>query len=470
MTKTADSVRNQFKSQWQKWQHRGENLLGRSFDRHLKIGVTGFSGSGKSTFLTSLIHQLKYSHHPGLGGFLPARDKQLLSVDSTAIPGFALFDYAGGIAALSDTPPRWPNPTSEVSATRLHITFKKGSVWSGLLGDARQLTLDLRDYPGEWLMDMPMLKLSYRDWCLDQQQLLSRAPRADLDPTLLADLHKLDPMQTADTDFLTSLFQRWQTYLRQAKQAGLTLLQPGRALLDTDDNLPMVLPLLSLHDYSPEQLEKANETTLYQQLRQQYHQYLDNLVKPFYRQFFTGIDRQVMLIDVVKALSHGEECFNDMMMAYSRIIDCYQMGNQIWLKQLFTPTVNKILFLASKPDRLLMHQHEALRQLVDAMIKRICPQSVRHRIRIETEIAAAVRSSIDHQDYLTATLQDGRFGELRHPPIPDELPQLSHWQQLAGWTPPVLRPPVNPQLAQGGRLAHIRMDKVLRDLIGDKFS
>lgn len=136
---------------------------------------------------------------------------------------------------------------------------------------------------------------------------------------------------------------------------------------------------------------------------------------------------------------------------------------------MFNPQVEKILFLASKPDRILMNQHEALRRLCDDIISHICPQSVRNRIQIETEIAASVRTTHDHHDHLTARLLDGQFGELRHPAIPDQLPDTAQWQQLAQWKPPVLRAPFNPDLRMGGKLAHIRMDKVLRDLIGDKF-
>ena len=86
-----------------------------------------------------------------------------------------------------------------------------------------------------------------------------------------------------------------------------------------------------------------------------------------------------------------------------------------------------------------------------------------------SEIAAAVRSTHDHSDHLTARLLDGKYGELRHPAIPDQLPDSTQWQQLSQWNPPVLQAPINPDLLIGGRLAHIRMDKVLRDLIGDKF-
>lgn len=469
MANQAAALGQQLKQHWQQLQHQSENLLNRAMDRHLKIGISGFSGSGKSTFLTSLIHQLKYSHHAGLGGFLPARDGRLLAIELQPIPGLPLFDYQGGIDALASEPPCWPNSTRQISGARLQIQFKQKSMWSGMLGEQRQLTLDIRDYPGEWLVDLPMLSLNYRDWCLDTGRLMQQAPRAEIDPHLVNDLNALDPLVSVDSAVINALFGRYQQFLRACKQQGLTLLQPGRALLDHSESLPAVLPLLNLQAYSPAQLQNAPAESLYQQLHSHYQQYLKRLVKPFYQQFFTGIDRQVMLIDVVKALSNGKACFDDMLMTYSRIIDSYQTGsNNHWLN-LLIPKVEKILFLASKPDRIVMHQHEAMRQLMDDIISRITPQSVRNQIQIETEIAAAVRSSSDHQDFLTATLNDGRFGELRHPPIPSAIPDNLQWQQFNNWQPPELQPPLNPDLAMGGRLAHIRMDKVLRDLIGDKF-
>lgn len=469
MAKQAEQFGQQLKQRWQSLQHQSENLLNRAMDRHLKIGISGFSGSGKSTFLTSLIHQLKYSHHSGLGGFLPARDGRLLAVELQPIPGLPLFDYQAGIEALAAQPPHWPPSTRQVSGARLQIQFKQASMWSGMLGEQRQLTLDIRDYPGEWLVDLPMLSLSYRDWCLDTSRLMQQAPRASIDPDLLTDLRALDPLASADNALITALFGRYQAFLRRCKQQGLTLLQPGRALLENNDELPPVLPLLNLQDYSPSQLDNAPADCLYQHCHHYYQDYLKQQVKPFYQQFFTGIDRQIMLIDVVKALSQGKACFDDMLMAYSRIIDSYRIGGSNRWLQLLVPGVEKILFLTSKPDRIVMHQHEALRQLMDDIISRITPQSVRNQIQIETEIAAAVRSSSDHQDFLTATLADGRFGELRHPPIPSAIPDVGQWQQLANWQPPELLPPNNPDLLMGGRLAHIRLDKVLRDLIGDKF-
>lgn len=468
-SRTSNSMRKKFSDTLKQWQHQSADLVNRSLDKHLKIGVTGFSGSGKSTFITSLVHQLKHAQNANLGGFLPARDDRLLNVSLTPIPGIALFDYDAAMTALAATPPRWPESTQQISGTRLAIKYKHASIWQAVLGETRQLTVDLRDYPGEWLLDIPMLSMRFREWSIDIAALSESGLRQQLGKDLIDDMQKIDPLEPFDESLIDGLFSRYRSFLQACKNDGLTLIQPGRVLLPDDNEFAAFLPLFNLHRYAAETLENAAENSLFKVMQRRYTAYINEIVSPFFNAFFRGIDRQVILIDVIKALSGGRERFDDMMIAFSRIIDSYRVGYNSILSRLTQPRVEKILFLASKPDRILMNQHEALRQFTDALISRICPQSVRNLIRIETEIAAAVRSSEDHNDHLTAKLMDGRFGSLKHPPIPEKIPTATQWPDFERWQPPILQPPLNPDLKFGGRLSHIRMDKVLRDLIGDKF-
>ena len=458
LNKTLDGI-DQQASKW----------VARSLDKHLSIGITGFSGSGKSTFITSLIHQLKYSSNANLGGFLPARDERLLNVELQPLDDLPLFDYQQGIQALADDPPAWPPSTTHISGCRLIIEFKKKSMLPTFTGETRRFTLELRDYPGEWLLDIAMLQQDYRQWSMDTAALCSKGIRHQLAAEMQKEFNDLDPLAPIDEQHIEALFVRYRSFLVTCKTAGLTFIQPGRALLPDSTDFPVFIPLFNLQTLSPHALDNADEDSLYKVMQQRYKTYLKNFVQPFYKTFFRGIDRQVVLIDVLKALSGGKEKFDDMVIAFSRIIDCYRVGHNAFLNRLFSPQVEKILFLASKPDRILMNQHESLRRLCDDIISHICPQSVRNRIEIETEVAAAVRTTHDHNDHLTARLLDGQYGELRHPAIPDKLPDADQWHQLSRWNPPVLRAPLNPDLIMGGRLAHIRMDKVLRDLIGDKF-
>ena len=458
LNKTLDGI-DQQASKW----------VARSLDKHLSIGITGFSGSGKSTFITSLIHQLKYSSNANLGGFLPARDERLLNVELQPLDDLPLFDYQQGIQALAGDPPAWPPSTTHISGCRLIIEFKKKSMLPTFTGETRRFTLELRDYPGEWLLDIAMLQQDYRQWSMDTAALCSKGIRHQLAEEMQKEFNDLDPLAPIDEQQIEALFVRYRSFLMTCKTAGLTFIQPGRALLPDSSDFPVFIPLFNLQSLSPQELDNDDDDSLYKVMQQRYKTYLKNFVQPFYKTFFRGIDRQVVLIDVLKALSGGKEKFDDMVIAFSRIIDCYRVGHNAFLNRLFSPQVEKILFLASKPDRILMNQHESLRRLCDDIISHICPQSVRNRIEIETEIAAAVRTTHDHNDHLTARLLDGQYGELRHPAIPDKLPDPDQWHQLSRWNPPVLRAPLNPDLIMGGRLAHIRMDKVLRDLIGDKF-
>ena len=43
-----------------------------------------------------------------------------------------------------------------------------------------RLTLDIVDYPGEWLLDLPLLDKSYAQWSAESLALSREAPRAHL--------------------------------------------------------------------------------------------------------------------------------------------------------------------------------------------------------------------------------------------------------------------------------------------------
>ena len=47
-------------------------------------------------------------------------------------------------------------------------------------GADRTLTLDIVDYPGEWLLDLPLLNKSYAQWSSESLALSREQPRAQL--------------------------------------------------------------------------------------------------------------------------------------------------------------------------------------------------------------------------------------------------------------------------------------------------
>src|SRR6266550_4599937 len=137
------------------------------FHPSVRLGVTGLSGAGKTVFITALVHQLLH------GGRLPVFEAlaggriaraRLEPQPDDAVPRF---DYETHVRALTEER-RWPESTSRISELRLVIEYQSAR------GKNRSLTLDIVDYPGEWLLDLPLLTTSYAQWSADTLKLSRR--------------------------------------------------------------------------------------------------------------------------------------------------------------------------------------------------------------------------------------------------------------------------------------------------------
>ena len=83
------------------------------------------------------------------------------------------FDYENHVRTLIEER-RWPNSTVDISELRLVIDYQRHN------GADRTLTLDIVDYPGEWLLDLPLLDKSYEQWSAESLALSRQGPRAQL--------------------------------------------------------------------------------------------------------------------------------------------------------------------------------------------------------------------------------------------------------------------------------------------------
>jgi len=127
----------------------------------VKLGVTGLARSGKTVFITALVHNLISGAR--LPFFDAAAQGRLLRVylepqPDDVIPRFA---YERHLADLVGSPPRWPESTRRISQLRLTLEYSSTRFWKRQLG-REQLHIDIVDYPGEWLLDLPLLRLNYR--------------------------------------------------------------------------------------------------------------------------------------------------------------------------------------------------------------------------------------------------------------------------------------------------------------------
>ncbi|WP_193165376.1 YcjX family protein [Microbulbifer hainanensis] len=442
----------------------------RLLDRRVCVGITGLSGAGKSTLLTSLIYQLSHPHKAQLPGFAPALNGDLLGAELKPAldSGLPAFDYAHCLEALLDQPPRWPESTRDVSAMELHIHLRRRRRLGG--DGTRTLVLELRDYPGEWLMDLPLLQMEYRDWCRHQAHIIGADARAGLAPQLLAQLAALDPREPADGARLEQLWRDYRQFLLDCRsQRRLSYLQPGRALLDERDY--GVVPMLDLRGMAPEQLDALPENSNYRVLAERYREYVEELVTPFVTSHFRHLDRQLVLVDMIGTLYAGEQALDDMRLAFTHIADTFRYGSTGMLRKLWRPRIDRMLFAATKVDQVLAADHDALRQLLGQQLQQAF-SGARHRgLPLFCEAIAAVRCSNeslrDGRRMLVGHDIQGRYLGFENAEIFDHLPREGEgWQHYAGAAPPQLRPPA--AMGAGQCIPHIRVDALLNLLLGDK--
>ncbi len=123
----------------------------------LRLGVTGLSRSGKTIFITALIHALLYGTR--LPVFEALTSGRIARVKLSPQPDAAIprFDYEKHLRDLL-THRRWPESTRTISEIRIEIEYQTQR------GREKTLTLDIVDYPGEWLLDLLLLDKTYEQW------------------------------------------------------------------------------------------------------------------------------------------------------------------------------------------------------------------------------------------------------------------------------------------------------------------
>jgi predicted YcjX-like family ATPase len=102
-------------------------------------------------------------------------------------------------------------------------------------------------------------------------------------------------------------------------------------------------------------------------MRRRYDAYRDVVVRPFFREHFARLDRQIVLVDVLAALGSGPAALRDLQDATVAVLDCFRVGRGGWLNALFSPRADKILFAATKADQVHHSGHDRL----EAILKRM---------------------------------------------------------------------------------------------------
>ncbi len=453
----------------------GDSINGALFEPVIRLGVTGLARSGKTVFITSLVaNLLDRGRMPGL---VAERENRIEAAYLQPQPDDTVprFDYETHLSALTGHTPHWPDSTRAISELRLSLRVRPSGLLSGLQGP-RVVHVDIVDYPGEWLLDLALLDKSYDQWADD---VLARINKRDCAQGFMERARAVDPTADHDETLAQDLAKRFASYLQAARDQGFYDCTPGRFLLPGDLQGSPVLT------FAPIPFDKPSKRrSLHREMERRYEAYKSRVVKPFFRDHFARIDRQVVLVDVLGAIHKGPQAVEDMRTAMTDILASFKPGRNAFLSRLLRgKRVEKILFAATKADHLHHEQHPRLTAIIEALTR-----DARDRARFAGAQTAAMSIAAMRATTELTRPHDGRdlncvrgtlLGTGKQAALyPGELPEhpselldparagaekwLNEDYEVMGFEPAPL------SLKPGDGPPHIRLDRAIQFLIGDR--
>lgn len=435
----------------------------------VRLAITGLTRAGKTVFLTSLVANLLAAGRgqrtlaalqDAAGGRLVGA--RLVPAGAESVPRF---DVHGHLAALAEDPPAWPGRTDDLSSLELVLELERASLFGGLLGP-RTVTLELLDYPGEWLLDLPMLDQSFADWSAATLERLRAPERRPATAPFLAFLDALPAAAPGEEALARHGFGLYRDALRACRdQLGFRYLQPGRVLNPGPRGDAPILWFFPLPDGQAGGLAGL--------LRRRHAAYVEEQRERFFDPFFRRFQRQAVLVDVLGALHAGPTAFADTRDALGAIAGALREQDGI-LARLFGFGAARVAFVATKADHVPHRQREALVTLLGHLVDAAKAGALAAGTTTGVHALAAVRCTEDAVATLEGRpvaavrgvlLDGGRSAKVYPGEVPLRPPDAAYWGH-AYFEMPSFQPP---HLDAAGRIGvpHLGMDALLAWLIGD---
>jgi predicted YcjX-like family ATPase len=414
----------------------------------VRVGVTGLSRAGKTAFITSVAANLL------------SRPSPRFALAPLGAGDVARFDQAAHLAHLAADPPCWPERTDAVSVLALTASVDQSPL------PARRVRLEFLDYPGEWLLDLPLLRLSFSAW---SESMLRRLETPDIAPItreFLAFSRGLPARAAAEENLAAAGTRLYRTMLQSLRDAGMAYLQPGRHLMPAPGPQPPWVEFFPMHGNGP----------LADLLAKRYAAYVDAVRRDLASPLFAEVDRLVVLADVLTALHGGPVAFADTAAALSAAAGALRWRFS-WTEafsalaefRLPPRVIERVAFVATKADHVADRQRGNLAALMKNLAHvpgngpttaYFAAASVRCTEdfvwTLEGRPVSAVRGRVLGQSVLTRSYP----GE-----VPDQPPDASFWTH-----PFLALPQFEPmRLPDGGKdgVPNIGIDAVLQFLLGD---
>lgn len=310
------------------------------------------------------------------------------------VPRFAYEDH---LAALARDPPEWPDSTRRIAELRVTIEFrstrplKRGLSALGL----ERLNVDIVDYPGEWLVDLPLLGQTYVEWsekAVAGARLPRRAEAAAELLTFLAEARPEAPQDEQRALHGAAVFTRYLERVR-AIDGTTTTEGPGRFLMPGELEGSPLLTFLPLA-LGGVPIPRGSQAQL---LAQRYEAYKTRVVRPFFRDHFARLDRQIVLVDALAAIDRGPAAVAELEATLADVLAAFKPGASPWLAALMPRRIDRILFAATKADHLPGSGHDRLEAILTGLTMRARQRAEHAGAEVKAIALAALRSTREAQ-------------------------------------------------------------------------
>jgi hypothetical protein len=211
-------------------------------------------------------------------------------------------------------------------------------------------------------------------------------------------------------------------------------------------------------------------------MAERFETYKRQVVTRFYEDHFRHYSRQVVLVDVLRALLAGRDAFDDTRLAIDAILDSFRYGHGgVLAKLLFGSRIDKVLFAATKADHVPDIQRDHLAALLRNMAAFPALDVKSSNAQLEvTALASVISTAEDSQEIEGQQVQVvvGRpVGAQRQSKffvgnVPIRPPRADAWGKPF-LNVPVFEPPaIDPSPVEG--IPHINLDLALEFLLGDR--
>ncbi len=427
--------------------------FGNIFERRerIKIAVSGWSGSGKTYFIASTINQLlsgkkiqRVARERGVefvGRLVSENEKQDKEKDENS----NLFPYRTIVDISQGDEGKWLGSTTTISRALIELEIKS----KNKLFPNKFLEIELVDYPGEWLADLPLYEKNFADWGDEViADIRNSSQKRDFAREWLNSISGGDIYSYSDGSSDEDIVASFKTYLKSLGSNGYTFIQPSRHLFKNgvaDASILLFTPLPKPKYLTP------HEDSLYSRFNRRYIRYQKEFVNLIYETWFKEFDRQIILLDIFKPLSNGKNSFYDLSSSIFKIVKLYKYGANTFLKYLTYRKIDRVIFCATKSDLVPQEQRENLQKLlintIEEATRELKLQNIETNIFTISSVEGKIKGGIDNS--IT---------------IPEAIENIENNKEFN------IQKAFPPQFSERNvdAVNHINMDLVIDKLIGDR--